>query len=46
MGEDCYIVTYYKKKTLNDYNDYNGYNDYRDRDDLDLDWERYSELGT
>ena len=32
MGEDCYIVTYYKKKTLNDYNDYNGYNDYRDRE--------------
>ena len=26
-----------------DYSDYNDYNDYRDRD-LDLDWERFSEL--
>ena len=29
----------------NGYNDYNDYNDYRDSD-LDLDWERFSELVT
>ena len=30
-----------------DYDDYNNYNVYRDSDlDLDLDWERYSELVT
>ena len=30
-----------------DYNDCNNYNDYRDSDlDLDLDWERFSELVT
>ena len=37
--------------TIIDYNDYNGYSDYNDykdyRDsDLDLDWERFSELVT
>ena len=31
----------------NDYNNYNKYNDYRDSDlELDLDWERFSELVT
>ena len=34
----------------NDYNDYNGYNDYNDYRnsdlDLDLDWERFSDLVT
>ena len=30
-----------------DYNDYNNYNDCRDSDlDLDLEWERFSELVT
>ena len=30
-----------------DYNDYNNYNDYRDSNlDLDLDWERFSDLVT
>ena len=30
-----------------DYNDYNDFNDYKDSDlDLDLDWERFSELVT
>ena len=31
----------------NDYNDYNNYNGYRDSDlDLNLDWQRFSELLT
>ena len=32
-------------KYYNDCNDYNDYNDYRDSD-LDLDWERFSDLVT
>ena len=33
--------------SISDYNDYNDYSDYKDSDlDLDLDWERFSELVT
>ena len=38
---------YNYQNDYDDYNDYNEHSDYRDRDsDLDLDWERFSELMT